>query len=558
MATETVNYHQARLDPTIVPFEVLQESLDLARIFDPTDRYLALSYLETFKDYFTKCRNFETVDYQDELMARLALENLIGLVVFRSGGKSEFLAESFVAYYVMAFPNSLVGVFSESSGMSKTRLRNIKRQIVGQRGFIRNGKKNPFYNFYKYNMEWNKESIVLANYSRVEVAGSTTGVRGGREGDERYNLLIIDDPVPELAGKDEAVIKWFRESIANLGQAGTIIILIGTPRRFGDIIVDLMDNAKKMGMSLLYVPVAEQYPPITLDQIAWPERWLFEASCCHKPDSGCALVHEPLTRAIAHMENHKNFIGSLAWSREFMCEAIADGTALFPHGLLAKNFNDERAMGELKSPKSIRVLGVDPAFSEVAGFIVLEIDIEVKEYENYTGYQATIIHSEALDGKNYSTEFQNVQLDIIINLCRIYNVNAVGIEDNGYQGNYKQLIEQRGVKLPIHEITTTGDKHLFEVGLPSVRQWFENGFLKIPNKDEGITHERMGRLIHHLRGFQFEDGKVKYNGMDHGDLGMALLKAKEVYHLYTGSKLRVIGSIDQITKIHQRRNNYYG
>ena len=313
-----------------------------------------------------------------------------------------------------------------------------------------------------------------------------------------------------------------------------------------------------MGMSLLYVPVAEQYPPISLEQIAWPERWIFEASCCHKPDSPCSLANDSFVRALAHMEAHKNFIGSLAWAREFMCEPIADGTALFPQSLLAKNFNNDLAMGELMSPSSIRVMGVDPAVEEEAGFIIIEIDTTVNEYEHYTGYRANIIHSEPLWGKDHADDFQNVQLETIIRLSKIYGVTAIGIESNGYQGTYKNLIEQKGVRLPIYLIPTTGDKHNHEVGLPSVRQWFENGFLSIPNKDEGLTHERMGRLIQELRGWQFEGGKVHYNGVAHGDLVMALLKAKEVYHLYMGKKLTVIGSMNQITKIHERRNNYYG
>lgn len=558
MAVQAIDYHQARFDPTVVPFDVLQESLDMALIFDPVDRYLAFTYLKTFRDYFTRARNFSTIDWQDQMIAKLALENLIGLVAFRSSGKSEFLAESFIAYYIMAFPYSLIGVFSESAPMSRTRLRNIKRQIVGQRGVIRNGKKNPFANFYKHNTEWNKESIVLPNGSRVEVAGSATGVRGGREGDERYNIIIVDDPVPEQMGKDEAILKWFRESVANLGQAGTIIILIGTPRRYGDIIVDLLENAEKMGMSLIYIKVAEQYPPITMDQIAWPSRWTFEASCCHKLDSSCSLEFDPFTRALAHMEAHKNFIGSLAWFREYMCEPIADGTALFPQSLLAKSFDYDLAMGEFMSPSSIRVLGVDPAVSEEAGFIVLEIDTEVKDYEHYTGYRGNILHSEHLNGKNYPDDFQKVQLETIIRLKDQYNVVAIGIEDNGYQATYKNLLKALRINLPIHLITTTAEKHSWEVGLPSVRQWFENGFLSIPQKNEENTLERMGRLILELRGFQFEGGKVLYNGVAHGDLPMALLKAKEVYHIYKGKGIKMIGSMDQITQIQERRNEYYG
>ena len=549
-------FHQARLDPTCCPFDIIKESLELARINDADDQYLCHSYLSSLDDYFVRARAFDKIAWQETFNQALKTRDLIGIVLARRHGKSEKTAESFPAYYAMAFPYSLIGIFSESTPMSKTRLRNIKRQIIGQRGKIRNGKRNPFYNFYKYNKGWSTQAIVLANETRIEVAGSVTGVRGGREGDERYNLLIIDDPVPEQVGKDEAIIKWFKETIANLGQAGTIILLIGTPRRYGDIIVELLENAEEQGMYLIYVKVSKQYPPSSLEQISWPERWLTVNSCCLIEDSPCAAKYDPLTRAVAHMEAHRKFIGSLAWAREYMCEPIADGTALFPQSLIETVLNRERCLGRVKKPGSIRVLGVDPAASpeadSFAGFIVLEIDIDKEKYAHYTGYKATVIHVEYISGVRFETSFLREQLAIIINLHKIYDLDAIGIEDNSYQAMYHDLIKETH-SLPVYLITTTGDKHNLETGLPSIRQWLENGFLELPYKDEGTTREKMGRLIREMRGFQFESGKVLYNGLAHGDLVMALLKAKEVYHLFTGSQLTVIGSIDS-----EQRTNYYG
>ena len=124
----------------------------------------------------------------------------------------------------------------------------------------------------------------------------------------------------------------------------------------------------------------------------------------------------------------------------------------------------------------------------------------------------------------------------LLKLYKRYRPQLIYAESNQYQAVFPQELKDDYAMLPILAYNTGGEKHTWEVGVPSMVDYFENGQLPIPTGDkESMIYKEI--LFEELSAIIYEDGKVKSVG-DHDDTVMSLWIAIQAAIEYFGSILQ--------------------
>ena len=401
---------------------------------------------------------------------------------------------------------------------------------------------HPFFQYYGFKPErpriWHKTALECSNKSTIITKSFGTPVRGGH-----YHWVVVDDPLSErMPYSMEYVKNYFKRAIVNMVIPQGRLILVGTPLRFDDLIMETLNNPNY---------AAKHYQAV-LDwdekKVLWPEYYSWD-----------------------RLMERREKIGTLAFDQEFQCQPVDESSSLFPFSLVSNNFDPTGTLIPFYDPTyDCKVKGCNLSFyseeevrkhikefhreEPVEGvnyskplktFIGCDLAISASTAADYTCY-ITLGLDE--DGNRYILDIfrekgmsYREQIDKLRELNIRYRPKIILIESNQFQKVIFEMARET-TDLPVREFVTGRKKSHLEEGVPGLRVLFENRKFKIPRGDQRSI-EITNILVRELNAFGFMEGKVQGIG-EHDDTVMALYIANEAIKQWEGKKL-IFGAIDK-------------
>lgn len=343
------------------------------------------------------------------------------------------------------------------------------------------------------NTRLNKTDVRLTNGSRIRVLGYGKKTRGRHPKYVVLDDVLSDDDMYSQTTRQKN-ISYLNSAIANLPPPNGQIISVGTPFHAADMWGFLADNP---------VYTLRKYPGIITDEETGEQRALF-----------------PSLWSLEELFKKKQEIGSVAFTREILCQPISDDLSLFPSYLFPPLYDDTQILKP--TLKSIRerelsvYAGVDVAFSANVGADYFVIFI-IGEDRHGNHYILDIY-------RNKGIAFHD-QLKLIEWHCVRYGVDLCLIESNQAQRLLSDELK-RTTNLPIKEFYTRAqNKYPLDRGIPGLRINVENHKTIIPRGDV-YSKVVTGIWIEECQQFGFVDGKLQGAGA-HDDTVMAWWMATE-------------------------------
>jgi hypothetical protein len=330
---------------------------------------------------------------------------------------------------------------------------------------------------------WNKQQTFTTNGNQYYVKPFNDSARGAQP-----NIIVYDDILriedSEVTNEDIENIFW--GTFMPMGQTKrSQHILIGTPRSVGDLFDDIEAKAKN---NKLWKHI--KYPCVTIDEFGvWKE----------------PLWKERFT--IEELKEIQSNISPFRFSREYLCDPLADGSSLFSRQRLSEALDHSSEFTFDREPGMV-IIGLDIAFSKE-----VSSDYTVLTVANLLQQPYEI--KQIIDGKEV---FRTIEQPILIK--RIDRMKGTDID----------LIESRYNSFQAQKITidkSTGGvligKDLRDRGLSVDEQSFEpinrkslllnlwkiidQGRLVFPYK-EGGNSEQMVKICH-AELFGMQSGRTK-------------------------------------------------
>tara|TARA_R100000773_G_C4190865_1_gene96827 strand:- start:14 stop:904 length:891 start_codon:yes stop_codon:yes gene_type:complete len=293
--------------------------------------------------------------------------------------------------------------------------------------------------------------------------------------------------------------------------------MIGTPFTYTDIFAQLEDNQAY---------TVRKYPCLnSLNEPLWPERWDYDALMQRKAE-----------------------IGSLKFTREYLCVPISTGTALFNPEFVEKCKNKDYVLklGHRKDKGYKYYVGVDPAISTDGDYNVITV-LEVDENKN-----KTIVHIDRAKNVEFRENIEKIRL-----IGQIFQPEEILYETNTFAKAFTQ--ELRSISdLNIRDFNTTR-KNKQEIIL-ALQMNIENEKLNFPYGD-AASRRISNMIVEELSMFSItHSGKFEGVGA-HDDLVMSLALANAASQ-HQGEVFMLLDDMDifedPTTTINNPRNGILG
>jgi hypothetical protein len=344
---------------------------------------------------------------------------------------------------------------------------------------------------------WSKRRIRLTTGVEIRARGFGVKVRGGHP-----HWIIGDDVLSDETITSETVrkkaIDYFFSAVTNMIVPGGEIVLVGTPMHQADLYAEI---EQRKVYYLWRRPAVDKR-----GNALWPLRY-------HK----------------ALLDERKEEIGSVRFTREFLVQPFSDEMSMFPSYLFT---------GEVLLTQT--TLGMPGAYWDSVGIRnrVMGVDIAMSA-ETGGDYFVLFVMGMDPNGNRWVIDIQRHkglsfqgQLDLIDSTSKRYQCSLVFIESNQMQRVWAdELI--RTSDAPIKKFITTGqgktnstptsqstNKHSLEAGVPILRPLFENKKWRIPRGNDPRTIEVTNAWFSEMQAMSFIDGKVQSVG-EHDDCVMA-------------------------------------
>jgi len=322
---------------------------------------------------------------------------------------------------------------------------------------------------------WGSTELTFGNKSRIIAKGYGSANRGPHP-----QIVICDDVLTDKTQlSDEMIEQIFYQAISPMPLEK--LIVVGTPQHYKDLLHQLFENK---------IYVSKKYPAIIDEEkkkVLWPQRWSYEK-----------------------LMRRKEEIGEINFSKEYLCNPLDDSSSLFPYKLLESCFDPQLKLTEF-GPSLKHVIGCDLAISDskradYSVFTVLELTKDKK---------MRIIDMFRAKGLSYKRQLQEV-----LKLDARYNPSLIYVEENNFQKMFVQMLQDETVTAPIKGVKTGTEKHSIEVGVPSLRQMFENQKFVIPRGDR-YSRQMTDVLVSELVAFGIKEKQV-ITVAEHDDTVMSL------------------------------------
>jgi len=362
---------------------------------------------------------------------------------------------------------------------------------------------HPALKKFKPARGWAVGHIRLTNGNEILARSVGSQIRGLHP-DE----IIIDDPLKEFSIiAIQKVSDWFYGDMIPTLHHTSSLRVIGTPFSYTDIYKQLAENEAY---------TVRHYPCLNaLNEPLWPDRWNYDALMSRKAE-----------------------IGSLKFTREYMCVPISTGASLFNPEYLDQSRNKDLVLKPQRRDGYKYYVGVDPAISTDGDYNVITV-LEVDDEDN-----KSVVYVDRAKNVEFRQNIEKVRI-----IGKIFNPEVVLFETNVFAKSFTQ--ELRTVSdINVHDFTTTRKKKQ-EIIL-NLQMNFENGKIHLPYGNEE-SRRVSSTLIEELSMFAItESGRFEGVGA-HDDMVMSLALANAATHQYTDTYV-LLDELDIFTAPIQNTN----
>ena len=405
-------------------------------------------------------------EYMQEWLDTIQNTDRTVIVCSRDHGKSVFMHSWVVWNLVFQEPPFQMLYISSNQKQTLVHMREIDRIF-----------NIPALKKFKPSRGWAIGNIQLTNGNAILERSVGSQIRGLHPQE-----IIIDDPLKEFSlSAIQKVTDWFFGDMIPTLHHTAALRMIGTPFTYTDIFSQLEENPAY---------TVRKYPCLnSMNEPLWPERWAYDA-----------------------LMQRKSEIGSLKFTREYLCIPVSTGTALFDQEYVAKCKNKDYVLklGNRIDKGYKYYVGVDPAISTDGDYNVI-IVLEVDEEKN-----KTIVHVDRAKNVEFRENIEKIRL-----IGKIFQPEVVLYETNTFAKAFTQELRSM-TDLNIKDFNTTRKKKQ-EIIL-NLQMNIENSKLNFPYGDNN-SKTMTTALIEELSMFTItESGRFEGVGA-HDDLVMGLALA---------------------------------
>ena len=420
----------------------------------------------SFPYFFQNVLGLQYPEYMQEWFETMQTTDRTVIVCSRDHGKSVFMHSWVVWNLVFQEPPFQMLYISSNQKQTLVHMREIDRIF-----------NLPALKQFKPSRGWAIGNIQLTNGNAILERSVGSQIRGLHPQE-----IIIDDPLKEFSlSAIQKVTDWFFGDMIPTLHHTANLRMIGTPFTYTDIFAQLEENEAY---------TVRKYPCLNaMNKPLWPDRWNYDALIQRKAE-----------------------IGSLKFTREYMCIPVSTGTALFDQDYVEKCKNKDYVLklGNRIDKGYKYYVGVDPAISTDGDYNVI-IVLEVDEEKN-----KTIVHVDRAKNVEFRENIEKIRL-----IGKIFQPEVVLYETNTFAKAFTQELRSM-TDLNIKDFNTTRKKKQ-EIIL-NLQMNIENSKLNFPYGDNN-SKTMTSALIEELSMFTItESGRFEGVGA-HDDLVMGLALA---------------------------------
>lgn len=415
----------------------------------------------SFPYFFQNVLGFDFPSYIQEWHELMNDTQRTVIICSRDHGKSVFMHSWVVWKLIFEEPPYQMLYISSNQKQTLVHMRDIDKMFM-----------HPMLKKFKPARGWAIGNITLTNGNQILERSVGSQIRGLHPQE-----IIIDDPLKEFSISGiQKVTDWFYgDMIPTLHHTASLRV-IGTPFSYTDIYQQLAENEAY---------TVRTYPCLNaLNEPLWEERWSYEALMSRKAE-----------------------VGSLMFTREYMCVPISTGTSLFNPEYLENAKNKDLVLKPMRREGYKYFIGIDPAISTDGDYNVITV-LEMDENEN-----KSIVYIDRAKNVEFRENIQKVKL-----LGQVFRPEVILFETNTFAKSFTQELRQVA-DLNIHDFNTTRRKKQ-EIIL-NLQMTLENGKLNFPYGNEE-SRRVSALLIEELSMFAITE-KGKFEGIGaHDDMVMSL------------------------------------
>jgi len=418
----------------------------------------------SFPYFFQNVLGFDFPSYIQEWHELMNTTQRTVIICSRDHGKSVFMHSWVVWKLIFEEPPYQMLYISSNQKQTLVHMRDIDKMFT-----------HPMLKKFKPARGWAIGNITLTNGNQILERSVGSQIRGLHPQE-----IVIDDPLKEFSMTGiQKVTDWFYgDMIPTLHHTASLRV-IGTPFSYTDIYQQLSENAAY---------TVRTYPCLNaLNEPLWPDRWNYEALMARKAE-----------------------VGSLMFTREYMCVPISTGTSLFNPEHLDNAKNKDLVLKPLKREGYKYFIGVDPAISTDGDYNVITV-LEMDENEN-----KSIVYIDRAKNVQFRENIQKVKL-----LNQVFRPEVILFETNTFAKSFTQELRQVA-DVNVHDFDTTRRKKQ-EIIL-NLQMTLENGKINFPYGNEE-SRKVSSLLIEEMSMFAITE-RGKFEGIGaHDDMVMSLALA---------------------------------
>ena len=418
----------------------------------------------SFPYFFQHVLGFDFPTYIQEWHELMNDTQRTVIICSRDHGKSVFMHSWVVWNLIFQPPPYQMLYISSNQKQTMVHMRDIDKMF-----------QHPLLKKFKPARGWAIGNITLTNGNQILERSVGSQIRGLHPQE-----IVIDDPLKEFSVSGiQKVTDWFYgDMIPTLHHTASLRV-IGTPFSYTDIYKQLEENAAY---------TVRTYPCLNaLNEPLWPERWDYDALMSRKAE-----------------------IGSLKFTREYMCVPISTGTSLFNPEYLQLAKNKDLVLKPSRREGYKYFVGVDPAISTDGDYNVITV-LEVDNEDN-----KNIVYIDRSKNVEFRENINKVKL-----IGKIFNPEVILFETNTFAKSFTQ--ELRNVAdLNVHDFNTTRKRK--EEVILNLQMTLENQKMNFPYGNEE-SRRVTSALVEELSMFAITE-RGRFEGIGaHDDMVMSLALA---------------------------------
>jgi len=418
----------------------------------------------SFPYFFQNVLGWEFAKHQEEWLELMGDTQRTVIICSRGHGKSVFMHAWVVWNLVFQEPPYQMLYISSNQKQTMVHMRDIDKLF-----------NNPLLKKFKPARGWAIGNITLTNGNQILERSVGSQIRGLHPQE-----IIIDDPLKEFSISGiQKVTDWFYGDMIPTLHHSASLRVIGTPFSYTDIYAQLSENPAY---------TLRTYPCLNaLNEPLWPNRWDYDSLMARKAE-----------------------VGTLMFTREYMCVPISTGTSLFNPEYLESAKNGSLVLRPLKREGYKYFVGIDPAISTDGDYNVITV-IEMDDEEN-----KSIIYVDRAKNVEFRENIQKVKL-----INQVFRPEAILFETNTFAKSFTQELRQVA-DINLHDFNTTRKKKQ-EIIL-NLQMSLENKKMNFPYGNEE-SRRVTSTLIEELSMFAITE-RGKFEGVGaHDDMVMSLALA---------------------------------